>query len=230
MTKQIKYAKINLLNQNKMTTIDQLSQAPAYEPQPLARLSGEAKAALGADVGAEVRAAIQENRAIDSSVYSALEALGYGWKAHLNFDYQDQAKVQKIDQELADMKSQGLFAGYKIGQGGGEAAGQSGKESTVYIGSRARLDQVATELQARLGGDLLPIAGEALSDDVQVSDLVAARFDIHGIDTRFAQYGAQGHGLLVEDIDPWNQTRTQEAATQAASTVLAQTYGEYFTG
>ncbi len=212
------------------TTASETKPEHTYQPEPLPSLSGEARKALGVDVGREVRTSVIEDRPIDPSTYSALESLGYGWKAHLNFDSDNPAVVARVDTTLQGMQQQGSFATYKIGKGGGKEAGQPGKESTVYIGSRTRLNQVATELEASLGDVLLAPDAETLKDDEQVGPLIAARFDVHGIDHRIGQYGAQGHGLLKGDLDPWNQTRSPEAAADAAQATLTKTYGEYFTG
>lgn len=121
-------------------------------------------------------------------------ARGDGWKLHLNFDPEDAAKSASVSDLLTSLKEQGSIAGFKIGHGGGKAAGAPGKEATVYVGPCDQAAYVAHSVGALLEPVLDAPEGDTLEDDTPFTEKVVGRFDVGSNrgDLDFLQYGWQG--------------------------------------
>lgn len=147
-----------------------------------------------------------------------------GWKLHLNTGTND-ALATKISDFLT---AQGVE--HKTGNNGGQA----GKGMTVYIGSRAATNALATQLNSQFGADLLPAEGEVLKDDIPIAGKVWGRFEIGRKDTDFHQYGSQGVSFFKEDMEQLKYAPDRAAAIEAAKTradaALTARYGDYYAG
>jgi len=165
----------------------------------------------------------------------------YGWKLHISFDINNSSTVNTIDTFLNKLYSQ-YGVKYKIGR----SSGQSGKEATIYCGSKNNADIIASIILDYIGRLLLDPHGDTLNDDIKFNNKVMGRFtvsqfhnrsnlkhpDPHNLD-EFHQYGAQGIPFLNKDMhlrafqkDKYNK----ETAISTANKILTDEFGDYYTG
>ncbi len=155
-----------------------------------------------------------------------------GWKLHLNFDADNPQIRKEVDTVLGELKAKGIIPEYKIGHGGGAAAGAPGKEATVYVGNGKTAKDVARYLEERLGKSLKTPAGDTITDDVNLTDKVMGRFDLRG-DSEFTQYGSRG---VPYKFDSAFRTGAEikadvaEAARKEADQILQKRYGDFYSG
>jgi len=165
----------------------------------------------------------------------------YGWKLHLTFR-PDMAP--RVDDFLGSLKD-AYGVEYKMGKN----SGQTGKDATVYCGSKRNAKEVADLIYSYIGKFLLPPFGDVLKDDVFFNDKVAGRFTTghnyvspqmnyrsHG--NEFHQYGGMGIPFLNKhlsevvfgdkkkmDIEAWRKKSFEES-----DKLLKGDFGEYYTG
>ncbi|HYD35676.1 MAG TPA: hypothetical protein VD999_06415 [Vitreimonas sp.] len=186
----------------------------------------------------------------------------FGWKLHLNFDAQNpknKSNIEALRLFLSQLKNDGSIAHYKIGDGGGKADDQPGKEATVYVGSRKKAKEAAKKIldNKTVKEFLLPAEDSTLIDDVpydsltgdflisedsvasidklpsNLSYLIMGRFDISKKNPDFHQYG--GHGIPLLKVDapvPWDPREPAERINnkRKAYKALVKEYGTFFTG
>lgn len=124
-------------------------------------------------------------------------------------------QIQRLTQEVRNTGAQSKL---------GRNSGQVGKDVTIYVGSRADAERIARQLSPFTSGR---IYGDTAVDDVELAPGVGARFDVAG-DRDFHQYGRGGIPILRDLIEigkPFS-----EEAIQRSEAILAQRYGEFFTG
>jgi len=140
-----------------------------------------------------------------------------GWKLHLSTK-----NPEAVSEEL---KKLGLR--HKVGRG----SGQTGKDLTVYVGSKDAADAAANAIVGKTGALLDPPHGDALIDDILFNPKVAGRFNIHDtpLTGEFHQYGAKGIPFLQEDMDPFNKRPSDESFARADKR-LRERYGVFYTG
>lgn len=158
----------------------------------------------------------------------AIRKLGLGWKLHLNFDPNDPKNVAAVEVYLSQTDPR-LVRGFKIGRNGG----QSGKEATVYIGSKDQATKVAKEIEEGLGNILREPEGDGLKSDIVFTPKVIGRFDISRFDPDFIQYGFRGFPMLKVDANNmlWAREKySPEEASQRANRVLIERYGTFYIG
>lgn len=141
-----------------------------------------------------------------------------GWKLHLTT-----AKAEEVSKLLKQ-------AGYehKVDKNGG----QSGKDVTVYVGSREDAQKAAEAIEKAAGHLLGTPTGDVMTDDVAMTPKVMARFDARG-DEEFNQYGSQGVPYFNDDVAQrlWGDKKpTAEEARARAHEALKAKYGEFYTG
>jgi hypothetical protein len=148
-----------------------------------------------------------------ASGLAGLKSGKHGWKLHLNFDAGDPTVVTQVSLFLKEMKGRNL-CNFKIGKGGGKAAGAPGKEATVYVGSKDDAFVVAKMIEDGLRDVLLPPTGDALVSDIEFNELVMGRFDV-----------------MKWDPDPLGYFRAQIFGGRAGREALfVQRYGTFYTG
>ena len=138
-----------------------------------------------------------------------------GWKLHIGTEGQTPQQIERLTQELNR-----LGVPFKQGLN----SGQTGKDFTIYVGSRAEAERIARQLSPLTNGR---VYGDAALDDVEMAPGVGARFDVVG-DKDFHQYGKRGIPILRDLIDigqPFS-----DDAIQRSEATLANRYGEFFTG
>jgi hypothetical protein len=150
-----------------------------------------------------------------------------GWKLHLNFDRSDSVKVQAVTSLLSALQEHDAVTTFKIG----EADNQLGKEATVYVGHKDKVDIVASLIEEAISNILDDPEGKTLVDDIPFGQKVTGRFEVAHVDREFTHKGAKGHPLLDRDykrsLDPKNDK--SEARARAAA-LLRQRYGAFYTG
>jgi len=112
---------------------------------------------------------------------------------------------------------------------------QTGKDFTIYVGSWMDTVDFAARIHNELGNILDKIKGDALNDDLKITDKVAARFDTN-LDG-FHQYGTNGLPYLKEDIAKSTglfgykkENFNKKEALRKSFDILNRTYGTYFSG
>ncbi len=138
-----------------------------------------------------------------------------GWKLHIGTEGLTPQQISRLRQELRN-----TGAKYKEGL----SSGQTGKDFTVYAGSRDDATRIARQISPFTSGR---VYGDAAVDDIEIAPGVGARFDVAG-DKDFQQYGRGGIPILRDLIEigaPFS-----DAAMQRSEAVLANRYGEFFTG
>lgn len=145
---------------------------------------------------------------------------GAGWKLHISTaGLKAQAKARLL-QELKALK-----ADYKEGQN----SGQTGKDITVYAGSRENAAKLAGKLSQHTSGK---VVGDAARDDTEIAPGVGARFDANG-DADFHQYGLSGVPLMRQHVEAGLMEPDggfNEANRAVADAELTRRYGEFYTG
>lgn len=146
-----------------------------------------------------------------------------GWKLHLGKENLSEQEVSALRQKLDE-----LGIPYKEGLSGG----QTGKDFTVYAGSRQQAERAAQELSPFTSGQ---VYGDAAVDDLVMAPGVGARFDADG-DRDFHQYGRKGIPVTQDSV-VWSDTggidlaaSFSDEAINRADQLLAQRYGEFYTG
>lgn len=169
---------------------------------------------------------------VRARVLAKLEAMGEGWKLHLNFDADDSAATAAIRDLLTAMVEQGYVANFKIGHGGGKVSGQPGKEATVRVGDRDKAAAAAVIIEELADHLLLDPEGEALQDDTLFTAHVMGRFDISRYDPDFQQYGGDGVPYIRQDANDsaFGETMSPDDMKTRAHTLLAYRYGKFYTG
>ncbi len=172
--------------------------------------------------------------------YDYITSQSNGWKLHLNFDAEDPSKVSTVQDLLSALNSHGVVGIFKIGDGGGRAEGEPGKEATVIVGHRDKAVLVADIIEQLIGDKLDDIHPEALKTDIPITPKIAARFDIDRVDPRFNKYGFPGFQELVietrkrivEKPAPGSLKSRDllEASRKVSYDTLRETYGKYYTG
>jgi hypothetical protein len=138
-----------------------------------------------------------------------------GWKLHIGTAGMSPQQVSRLIGELRKTGQQAKTD---------RNSGQTGKDITVYVGSRADAERVARQLSPFTTGR---IYGDAANDDIELAPGVGARFDVAG-DRDFHQYGRGGVPIL-RDLIEFGKPFSDEAIRRSEAT-LAQRYGEFFTG
>jgi hypothetical protein len=163
-----------------------------------------------------------------------LRAKGKGWKLHLNFDAEDLEVVCKIYSFLKTMVPQQIGS-FKIGDGGGKAAGAPGKEATIYVGAKDDAIVAAEMIETAIGDALLPPEGDTLKDDLSFTHHIMGRFEVYPWDADFHQYGFPGFPMLAKDLRArlyahiTGRWSAEEAAAEADG-LLVERYGTFYTG
>ena len=163
--------------------------------------------------------------------YEEIARKGKGWKLHLNFDAEDEAKTSSVVDLLTAMEELDMVSAYKIGRGGGKKAGAPGKEATVYVGHRDKTMLVAGVIEDMLGSALDLPEGDTLVDDTEFTPKVMGRFELTRLDPDFMQYGFQGTPYLLRDYDRYAAVKIPSAEkVHHATDLLTQRYGEFYIG
>lgn len=112
---------------------------------------------------------------------------------------------------------------------------QTGKDFTIYVGSWMDTIDFAAKIHNELENILNDVNGDALNDDLKITNKVAARFDTTLSD--FHQYGTNGLPYLKEDIAKSTglygykkENFNKKEALRTSFNILINTYGEYFSG
>lgn len=176
----------------------------------------------------EVREALVHVWDLHKEAVEALEP-GKGWKLHLNFDYKNARVLSKIMGVLGRLALRGIIEIFKIGNGGGARCGAPGKEATVYVGHGYSAKRVAEFLDRNISHLLAPPAGDALVDDILMTPMIAARFDLsNSYCFDFNQYG--WHGVsFVRGYARTDSRQNNEDARAFAHAILVARFGEFFT-
>jgi len=143
-----------------------------------------------------------------------------GWKLHLAVDESNREAVS------AALKEMGLR--HKVGRQGD----QTGKDITVYIGSKNNADRAAAEINAKIGDKLSAPNGDPLVDDASFGGKVMGRFDAAG-DSTFHQYGRDGIPFTKDDmgLSAFDKASfNPDEAKARADKILAAKYGEFYSG
>ncbi len=176
----------------------------------------------------EVREALVHVADLHKEAVEALEP-GKGWKLHLNFDPSNEGIISQLLDVLGRLALRGIIEIFKIGNGGGVAYGAPGKEATVYVGHGYNAKRVAEFLDRNIFHLLAPPAGDALVDDILMTPMIAARFDVsYSYCHDFLQYGWHGVPFVATDGRRNSQRKGEEARVFAHS-VLTARFGEFFT-
>lgn len=161
-----------------------------------------------------------------------------GWKIHLKLkDATENSVGNKAAKSfLEKAREDGEIKHYKIGRNGD----QTGKDVTIYVGSKDNTDAVAKSLLEILGEHLDDNVGtDAALDDIAINgNKILARFDKDAIDDDMHQYGANGVSIMKEDIIEYygvfgNTMATpseQQKMLDKADNRNKRIYGEYYTG
>lgn len=155
-----------------------------------------------------------------------------GWKLHLSFDTSNKQVVDHIELFLSYL-SKWFGVVYKVGRN----SGQTGKDATIYCGSKKDAQDIANFIKDDIGLYLQHPHGDALKDDILFNDKVAGRFT----DARFSnfnQYGGKGIPFLNDDVanslwhdkKTWNRDDWYKKSYDTADKILRNKYGEYYTG
>lgn len=157
---------------------------------------------------------------------------GSGWKLHLATGDEfgpitEQLTTEPSSPSLAREISEFLTKEdiyHKVGKN----SGQTGKDMTVYVGSKDDAQKVADALKEKFGDRLQPPHGDALADDIPFNDVVVGRFETTGFDRNMSQYGWKGKGLLkVEHTNNvWGGAKTDVLTEK----YLRNKYGDFYTG
>jgi hypothetical protein len=139
-----------------------------------------------------------------------------GWKFHIGYN------SLSVDKGIFIEKLKSLGLRFKEGIN----SGQTGKDFTIYIGSRELADKAAMELSLLTKGK---IYGDALGDDIQFAPGIGARFDADG-DVDFHQYGKNGIPILKDLIQFGEKDKFTDAAIAQSEKVLSNRYGEFYSG
>lgn len=141
-----------------------------------------------------------------------------GWKLHLAAPPENLEAISKA------LKDQGIE--HKVGRSGG----QTGKDITAYIGSKADAQSVADKINKSVGHLLDAPRGEPLKDDASFGGKVMGRFDVR--DPDFHQYGAGGIPHLNVDVgnSVFGGQPIAPDALKRADAILRQRYGSFYTG
>lgn len=138
------------------------------------------------------------------------------WKVHLSVSSENQDQVEDyldkyLEEEWKKPSSERRAQIYKRGNNGG----QTGKDFTVYSGSKEQVDALAQDLSRNLAGLLEVPHGDALKSDISLAPNVVGRFVAGGkwgrgepvpgmlgdeYPNSFHQYGAPGHPILDRDM------------------------------
>jgi hypothetical protein len=172
----------------------------------------------------EVQKSLAPVRDLQKESVEALSPDNNGWKLHLNFDHTNEQVKKKIRAVLMELLAFNLIYDFKIGGGGGVEFGAPGKEATVYIGHGYAAKKVAEYLQENIADVLLPPEGDALTDDILLTSLVAGRFCIDD-GVVFHQYGGLGVPYLMNSV---KRREGGEEARDKAYRLLEERYGDFF--
>jgi hypothetical protein len=149
----------------------------------------------------------------------------FGWKLHL-----------RLKNEVG--------AEYKIGRN----SGQTGKDATIYCGSKKNAKYIAGLTNTYIGRYLSEPTGDVLNDDIFFTDKVVGRFTTgrgyssssminKSFDNEFHQYGGLGIPFLnkhmseisfgdgKKDIEGWRKKSFEES-----DKLLKGDFREYYTG
>lgn len=142
-----------------------------------------------------------------------------GWKIHL-----------AVRPENHELVNNWLLTNCKYGYKYGKAAGQTGKDFTIYVGSWDETEAFAARVTQEIGNLLEKVTGDAALDDLHITPKTAARYDTRT--PGFHQYGAKGIPFLMDDVAQkiWNKAFNEREAMERAYGILAARHGTYFTG
>lgn len=151
-----------------------------------------------------------------------------GWKLHLSFDINNTDMVSLFLSYL--QKWYGIH--FKIGR----SSGQTGKDATIYCGSKKNAQYIADLIKEEIGHHLQHPHGDAMIDDVLFNDKVAGRFTtVRG--GKFHQYGGQGIPYIGSDMmesvwhdKDWDKNLWRKSSFDRADKLLREEYGTYYTG
>lgn len=162
---------------------------------------------------------------------------GQGWKLHLNFDPNNAETVNAINTFLQGLQTSNEVDAFKIGNGGGEGAGEPGKEATVATGSLDRSIRASELIEQAIGSHLLAPAGETLRDDVPVSASgnVWGRFEVQKVEKTLTDSREDGVQLLKDDVaqlmfGDGSAAPSNQVLRDRALVYVQGTYGEFFDG
>jgi len=139
-----------------------------------------------------------------------------GWKFHIGID------SLAVDKDAFTKKLNDLGVQFKEGLN----SGQTGKDFTIYLGSKDYADSIAKELSPFVQGK---IYGDTLIDDIEFAPGIGGRFDANG-DVTFHQYGKFGIPILKDLVRIGEEIKFRDEDIKFSETVLANKYGEFFTG